>query len=718
MRPTQLSYVRRMKKSGLFDRQFYLTTNPGIHWLFRYFPERHFLLYGERAGLFPNPDFSPQAYLRHNPDLHGHPIAPFDHYIRTGRYEARLTKDLPQDDGTPDIAVPKLRAQVDSPADCAVVVHIYYADLWPEFSQALDALTFPFDLFVTLTYKGEETSQLAAQIRQDWPRAHVVEMPNHGRDIFPFIHLINSGLLSPYKAVCKLHTKKSPHRQDGADWRRHLVGNILPGAETQDLLRRFLANSDAAFWVADGQHYDDPQWWGSNFDRVTALLQRIEIGSDRGRLSFPAGSIYWLKPQIIDLLRGLQLTRDLFEPEQGQTDGTLAHALERAMGLMAEAVGLKIVQTSQLAAGPAPTVIPPAKPGFVSAFYLPQFHPVPENDSWWGTGFTEWTATTRARPNFGGHAQPALPTELGFYDLRVTETLGQQATMARAAGIDAFCVYHYWFDGRRILEAPIDRLLTRPEIDFPFYLCWANESWRRNWDGLSGEVLMPQSYAPGFARDLAESLVPYFSDPRYQRPDGIRPRFVIYRPEDMPDPAAAVAEMRETWARQGVGDVELGAVLFHVAGQTPVEPDLFDFWIEMPPHGLVGADDYLFGGPQGNRMQAGVDPAFSGLIYDYDKLRQTSLSNAYADTLPDRTIAGIMPSWDNTARRGREAHIAYGANPARFEHWLRQLLDQRLDRSYRNELFINAWNEWAEKAVLEPSEQYGPAYLNALRRNL
>ena len=705
-----------MQKSGLFDRQFYLGANPGLHRIFHYFPERHYLLVGEHAGFYPNPDFSPKAYLRHNPDLRMSKLAPFDHYLRTGRHENRLTTETPGGGGSLNIALPKLCNATAIPACYAIVVHIYYHDLWEELSETLQAQGFIFDLFVTLTYKGEETEQLAARIRAEWPLALVMVMPNHGRDIFPFVHLVNSGVMQGYKAVCKIHAKKSPHLQDGDHWRRHLISGILPQTGAQRLLQRFCNDPKAGIWVADGQHYDDPQWWGSNFERIRTLLQSIEVPVDKKRLSFPAGSMYWIKPQLLDLLRGLQLTVNSFDLEKGQTDGTLAHCLERALGMMVDAAGLQIRQTSQLAKAQPAASLP--KPGFTSAFYLPQFHPTPQNDAWWGKGFTEWTATTRAKPNFVGHAHPVMPADLGFYDLRATEVLGEQAALARDAGIDAFCVYHYWFDGNRILETPIDKLLRRPKIDFPFYLCWANESWRRNWDGLTGDVLMPQSYAPGFAGELAQSLVPYFNDPRYQRPDGNRPRFMIYRPEDMPDPAAAVAEMRETWRNAGISEVELGAVLFHIEGDNPVSTDLFDFWVEMPPHGLVGGSDYLYGGLAGNKMQSEVATDFSGLIYDYSRLRHTSTSRSYISKLPGHTIAGIMPSWDNTARRGRGAHMAYGANPATFELWLRDVLQKRLAGSYRQELFINSWNEWAEKAMLEPSQQYHGAYLDALKRCL
>lgn len=717
LNPRHLRYLWLIRRSNLFDRDFYLDANPRVHWLFRRFPERHYILMGEEAGLYPNPDFSPVAYLRHNHDVAKSGQRPFEHFLRAGRHEQRVTREHSATIAESGSAVAPLRGAGINQNTQAVVIHLYYTDLWDEFRDRLRSARFAFDLYVTLTEQGPETEETRARIAEDWPEARVLVLPNRGRDIYPFLHLLNAGWLDHYRAVCKLHSKKSPHRQDGDVWRTHLTEGILPEGETAELLERFLAAEDCGLWVADGQHYEGARWWGSNLERCRNLLARLELTASADTLDFPAGSIYWLKPAILDMLRGLALGFDDFDIEQGQTDGTLAHALERALGMICAAGGLQILQTTQLRdLQPAPSR--PA-PHYVSAFYLPQFHPVPENDAWWGKGFTEWTAVSRAQAQFDHHAQPALPADLGFYDLRLTQVMGEQAALARAAGIDAFCVYHYWFDGNRLLEQPIDRLLEQADIDFPFYLCWANESWRRNWDGLSGEVLMDQSYAPGFASQLARSLIPYFNDPRYQRPDGTRPRFVIYRPEDMPDPAAAVAEMRALWRTEGIGEVELGAVLFHVEGAHPVAEDLFDFWVEMPPHGIVTQDDdYLYGGARGNRMPVEVPGYFGGVIYDYDRVRARSQDPAYAGQLPAHTIAGTMPSWDNTARRGSAAHMAWGANPIRFERWLRELRTHRLQQSYRGEIMINAWNEWAEKAVLEPSAQHGRGYLNALRRGL
>lgn len=713
LKPSEQTYLRQARKSGLFDPVYYRGAYPQIHAIYRKFPLRHYIILGEGMGFRPNPDFSPLAYLRYNPDVAATGTPPFLHYVRSGRNEARVTKEMPETANLPDIEVQVQRFDPDrAVAPFAVVVHIYYPDLWPEFAETLKRLRFDFDLYVTLTYRGEGSDTLSQEIRAAFPKAWVMAVPNKGRDILPFLTLVNAGALDGYQAVCKFHTKKSPHRQDGEHWRRHLIDGILPETGLEEKLATFVADKDAAFWVADGQHYTGAEWWGSNLTTTRAVMQRLELGAREDALSFPAGSIYWIKPLMLGLLKSLNLTADVFETETAQVDGTLAHAIERVLGFLAAAAGQTILQSSQIdPAKPRPAPPPPA---YVSAFYLPQFHPVPENDAWWGKGYTEWRAAIAAPSMFAGHIQPLMPSDLGFYDLRLTEVMGQQTALARAAGIDAFCVYHYWFDGRRILETPLNRLLQRPEIDFPFYLCWANESWRRNWDGLSGKVLLEQTYGPGFEAKLVADALPYMRDPRYVRPDGIRPRFVIYRPEDMPDPVGSVARMRKAWAEAGIAEVELGAVSFHIGGEHPVPQDLFDFWVEMPPHGLVSGPDYLFGGSGGNLMQAPVTPGFKGLIYDYTAVARKSVTADYAKTLPANTIAGAMPSWDNTARRGLAAHIAYGGNPATFNAWLADLVVQRIPGSYRQELFLNAWNEWAEKAVLEPSRNFGHLYLEVL----
>lgn len=703
--------LQTIRRSGHFDRAFYLRDNPQLHPLFRRFPERHYLVFGEREGRRPNPTFSARAYLRHNPDLADWAGRGYVHFLRYGRNEHRLTQDLPPGAPCPLRPAPCLRPGHARSAPYAVVAHVYYHDLWPELAAALTALDIPFDLYATVTDRADGDAEgLADDIRAAFPGATTVVMPNRGRDIFPFVHLLNAGLLDSYVAVAKIHTKRSLHRTDGDVWRQALIRGILPGEGTARALAAFLGDEGAGLWVADGQHYSGTGWWGANEDRVVSLLRRIGIAAP-ATLSFPAGSMYWLKPVMLAMIHGLRLEQTLFDAESGQVDGTLAHAFERAIGAMVADSGLQIRETSGLrGSGP-----PRSRASYVSAFYLPQFHRTTENDRWWGAGYTEWQAAARARPQFDGHDQPALPGPLGFYDLTRTEVMGEQAALARAAGIDAFCVYHYWFDGRRMLNAPMDGLLRRPEVDFPFYLCWANESWRRNWDGLTGEVLLPQTYAPGFEEGLAVSALPYLRDPRYQRPDGTRPRFVIYRADDLPDPVANIARLRAAWRALGMGEVEVGAVLFHIDGPQPVPPDAVDFWVEMPPHGLVQPPDYLHGGPDGTRMQPPPAPGFNGLIYDLNAVIDRSLSLEHGTSLPPNTIAGAMPGWDNTARRGAAAHIAHSAHPGAFRRWLHGISAARLATSYRGEVMLNAWNEWGEKAVLEPSLTWGNGFLDVLR---
>ncbi|MDE0591040.1 glycoside hydrolase family 99-like domain-containing protein [Halocynthiibacter sp. C4] len=705
-------YIAKIKRSRRFDRTYYRDAHPHLHPLFKALPERHFALRGELSGYRPNPDFSPADYIFLNSDLAQSGVRAFEHFIDIGHTEGRPIQksDYLATDTSVSPPVLRLPPQLRKKR-FAICLHIYYPDLWAEFSEVLTGLNIEFDLYVSATHRGDETNRLFEYIRGDFPNAICFAMPNQGRDILPFVHLVNSGALADYDAICKIHTKKSPHRVDGDKWRRHLVKGLLDGEKTPLLLNNFLLDETAAIWVADGQHYKGAKWWGSNLNPAQKLLRRVEILPKPEALSFPAGSMYWLKPEMIAMIKGLDLTQEDFEIEQGQVDGTIAHAFERSIGYFAAAGGQEIRQTSQLLNPPKNENL--SKPSYTSAFYLPQFHPTPENDAWWGKGFTEWASVVRAKPQFAGHNQPVLSSDLGFYDLRLPQTMAEQTSLARTAGIDAFCVYHYWFDGRRILETPLDNLLASDEHDFPFYLCWANESWRRNWDGLSGEVLLEQTYNDGFEDALVRSTLPYMRDYRYERPNGNGPRFIIYRPDDMPEPEKNIERMRNAWRKHGIGEVEIGAVRFHIDGANPIAEDAVDFWIEMPPHNMITGDDVLYskGGP--NTLRIPAESNFNGLIYNYNNLAPKA-----ASPIAKNTIAGVMPSWDNTARRGASAHIAYGSNPQSFRRWLTQVRKHRLPKSYRNELFVNAWNEWAENAALEPNQKYGTAFLDTLKEQI
>lgn len=347
---SELQYARTIRASGLFDRDWYLSCNPRLPRLCRMFPERHYVLVGEVAGLCPAPGFSPRAYSHLNPDQPASGLPPLAHYIGTGRAENRHARDFPAGAQAPGLPVLSPDQAPPSPARHAIVVHVYYRDMWDELAALIARQHFDHDLFVTLT-KGDDLADdvMYSRILGAFPKARVWALPNHGRDILPFLHLAQSGMLAPYAAVCKLHTKKSPHRDDGDAWRQDLTNAVLGDpARTVARLASFEADPQAGLWVADGHRLSGAAWWGPNRDRAAAILTKAGLAPDLDPLIFAAGSIYWISSALLQQLAALPMTPADFEPEMGQVDGTTAHALERAFGLISLQSGLKTFQTSDL----------------------------------------------------------------------------------------------------------------------------------------------------------------------------------------------------------------------------------------------------------------------------------------------------------------------------------------------------------------------------------
>jgi lipopolysaccharide biosynthesis protein len=338
------------------------------------------------------------------------------------------------------------------------------------------------------------------------------------------------------------------------------------------------------------------------------------------------------------------------------------------------------------------------------AFYLPQYHPIPENDAWWGKGFTEWSNVAKARPWFEGHIQPHLPADLGYYDLRLDEVRDEQARLASSYGIHGFCYYYYWFNGRRLLERPLDAMLKTGKPDFPFCICWANETWSRRWDGSEHEVLMEQVHTPDSDKRFIEDVIPLLADRRYIRIDGA-PLLLVYRISLLPDPVAATETWRRACFDAGIGKIHIAAVRsFGIE-----DPRIFgcDSAVEFPPHGVSAAEI--------TDKVDGLDPKFEGKIYDY---RDLIVSDEFRVKPPYPVFPGVMPSWDNTARRNSKGHVFHHASPHAYEVWLRNALTRAAKEPVLGEqvVFINAWNEWAEGTHLEPDKQWGHEYLQATRR--
>lgn len=362
------------------------------------------------------------------------------------------------------------------------------------------------------------------------------------------------------------------------------------------------------------------------------------------------------------------------------------------------------------------------------ALYLPQFHPIPENDVWWGKGFTEWTNVAKARRRYPGHYQPRVPADLGFYDLRVPETREAQAELARTYGIDAFSYWHYWFAGRRLLERPFAEVLASGRPRFPFCLGWANESWSGVWHGAPGRLLMEQTY-PGAADHDAhfDTVLPAFLDDRYVRVDG-KPLFLIYRPRQIPEVERFVDQWRKRAHQAGFPGVYFVGV---------VQPGDSSRAAAMDAHLLYGPDGSklrLWGlfSPrlrralrpmlQGGRPRKGGGESATAMptvprrpwprIFTYADFVET----AYRDVDFGRNaLPVVVPGWDNTPRTGANGTVLHGVSPALFERHVREAAAIVALRPRQEALlFVRSWNEWAEGNHLEPDLAFGTTLLEAL----
>ena len=380
-----------------------------------------------------------------------------------------------------------------------------------------------------------------------------------------------------------------------------------------------------------------------------------------------------------------------------------------------------IEEISNRNANPSPLFVPllSKKKKFTSkdikliAFYLPQFHTFPLNDAWYGKGFTEWTNVTKAIPQFTGHYQPRLPIDTGFYDLNDIKVMQRQVELATLYGIHAFCFHYYWFSGERLMEMPIFNWLKHPEIDFPFCLNWANENWGKLWDGGTKEVFYKQELKEGDDEKFFNDILPFFKDNRYIKIDG-KPLLTIYRPHlfTIERTNKFTKIMREKARENGFPDLYILGVNSAFFSGDPREWGL-DGLLEFPPHGM-GAN-----GIQEKEISTYINPLFKGGIRDgkdYIEKRR------YLVPKPDyKLFKGVCPSWDNTARKAYSgAAVIDGISPALYQEWLENCITYTREAHIQNErfIFINAWNEWAEAAHLEPCIRYGYAYLQATHQAL
>jgi lipopolysaccharide biosynthesis protein len=400
-------------------------------------------------------------------------------------------------------------------------------------------------------------------------------------------------------------------------------------------------------------------------------------------------------------------TSDGRRTSQGGASGTVAEAENDELGRLQRYVEAAFLQASaKPESNPqyCPRSLEPLDSATLQvkavAFYLPQFHPFRENSAWWGEGFTEWTNVSKAKPQYVGHLQPRLPGELGFYDLRLPDVMHKQIALARHYGLDGFCFHHYWFNGRQLMDLPVRNFLADPTLDINFCLCWANENWSRRWDGSESDILIAQNHTPEDDIAFLDNISAALEDRRYIKVDG-KPLLIVYRVSLLPNAAETAARWRARARERGLPG------LYLVAARTfdMVDPQFhgFDAAVEFPPHRV-----------RTQRVRDEIEivnPKFTGRVFDYKDLADKYCRMEEEGSTSFKTVA---PGWDNEARKPGAGQIYHGATPAIYAIWLRSAAAATMRRRPEERLlFINAWNEWAEGAYLEPDRTYGHGYLNA-----
>ena len=362
------------------------------------------------------------------------------------------------------------------------------------------------------------------------------------------------------------------------------------------------------------------------------------------------------------------------------------------------------------------------------AFYLPQFHPIPENDHWWGKGFTEWTNVTKARPLFPGHYQPHLPADLGFYDLRMPEVRAAQAEMARAYGIEGFCYWHYWFAGERLLERPFEEVLASGKPNFPFCLGWANETWSGLWSGGDERRIIKEQTYPGKEdqKKHFDYLLTAFRDPRYIRVEE-KPLLLIYKPLKIPDSKAMLAYWRELALKANLPGLHIVATLEYNEKNWDAEAHGYDAITIWPLKRLIHEAHSCFFRSRlksflRRKQLHRMVPKFSKIfpppdnVFDYEEVSDKLVC---VDHFEMTSYPMAIPNWDTTARYGHNACILHNSNPDLFRSHFRKVLRQAANHPPERQIvFLKSWNEWAEGNYLEPGRQFGFGYLDVVKEEL
>jgi lipopolysaccharide biosynthesis protein/glycosyltransferase involved in cell wall biosynthesis len=730
-------------RSGLFDPDWYLSRYPDVRAL-GIDPALHYLKHGASEGRDPGPQFNSASYLSQHPDAAAADVNPLLHYVRYaaayGHHSRGMlsSHDIEVRAKSPFRAIPCYIDPADTWCDppvltcsrVAVHLHIFYFNLLDDFICRLRSIPFAFDLFVSMPYFAltAQAAQIERALREGLPRAGQIlikQVPNRGRDIAPFIIEFGNNLLD-YDIIGHFHTKRSPHNPALEGWRDTILDLLLgpvgnPGGHVSWIFGMLEKNAKIIYPEGPVLIRREATGWAGNYAIARDILTNhtdVSI-SDFPTVEFAEGTMQWARSAALRQFLNLPLTYDDFPPEPIAADGTLGHALERLVFILAQTAEGDLIrlhkgdsisdhrffeEAQDFSTRLAHTDVK------VLAYYLPQFHPIPENDDWHGVGFTEWTKVRAANPLFRGHYQQHIPhPDVGYYFLDSPGTLRRQAADMKRAGVYGQIFYHYWFGSKLILERTAQMLLTNTDIDMSFCFCWANENWTRRWDGSEDQILLKQDYSAHDARAFIRYLIPFFNDARYIKVEG-RPVLFIYRPTSIPMVSVYLAIWREECEAAGLKRPYTVATL--AAGASDARAFDMDAGVERVLY------DWTDGKVPDITSELDAYTPLKGRVFSYESIKEHYASQPIE--MEFTCFRSLVPNWDNTARYGASAHVLHGGTPRLFQEWLEILIAQTKRALPRDRRFVvvNAWNEWAEGTHLEADTRYGYAYLNAVGRAL
>ncbi|MNZ13564.1 putative glycosyltransferase EpsE [compost metagenome] len=618
---------------------------------------------------------------------------------------------------TPIYLDPNENVPVPAPTGRSLGIHLTVSDAndLHDFTARASRWQLPFSLYVGVTEQGQNES-VEQHLRQALPRLEKLSVRDSSGTVgFPMTVGQFSTELAQYEwiGLFDLTQTPSPSTLD------LMLGSPTGTAQhIYKLLSTLSHDANVVYPEFTSILPQEPSGWGEEEQRrqLESLLEQVGASQLRELtcIDFPRHGMFWGRTCA---LREFLLLID--QKDQTRCDTARLEAFKRLPLLLASCHKGSIKQLHQKDSIPdfrhyeeahdfsGSIVHSDIK---VLSYYLPQFHPIAENDLWHGKGFTEWTKVRAANPLFKGHFQQHIPhSDIGYYLLDSAETLRKQAKQMRAAGVHGQVFYHYWFTGKLILEEPARMLLETPDIDMPFCFCWANENWTRRWDGNESEILLGQNYSAEDAKAFIQYLIPFFKDPRYIRVDG-RPMLSIYRPSSIPD----AREYLDIWERECAAEGIARPYVVAVLTRGAVDPRDFgmDAGIERVLH------DWTDGAVAERKHSLQQYADMTGSVLAYDDVADFYQDQTGAKDFP--YYRSLVPTWDNTARYGDRALLLDGSTPQKFQQWLESCIQYSQKYLPINQRFIlvNAWNEWAEGAHLEPDTRFGYSYLNSVGRAL